>query len=836
MNQSHITFREVSQKNPCPICGKPDWCSFSKDGAIVCCRRVDNGQGKYKTDKSGNDYWVYLMKGSHPKLDTFDLDIAPKPCCADSNALHKVYSALLNELHLEPSHKDNILNRGLSDEVIQQGQYRSLPQRARSKIARKLVERFGEEIAYIPGFIQKEGGNGRYWTLAGCSGLLIPVRDAQHRIIALKIRADEDKDDFPKYTYFSSSKFGGASSGSPIHVPLFNGSAPEIVRLTEGELKADVTTFLTHILTISVPGASIWKPAIPILKSLDAKIILLAFDADYRENPHVARALLNTYRTLQEEGFVVEVEAWGLEQGKGIDDVLLTGHIPKRLNNEAAQTFIKSEVAAILPETQPVCDDLILDCLCKDERGDAELLAALCDGRKLFNHTTTRWVSYDEGVWQKDEKKQTRKEGLFLLSKTYLELSSKVDRDIVHVQEQSVKKGGISEEEKQTIAAKEKLRDSLRDRSRKLNKRARIDNVLELATSYLPAITTEFDIDPYLLNLVNGTFDLKADTFRDHSAQDRLSKRANVVFDPQARCEFWPVFLQRIFADNHDLIKFIQRCVGYSLTGLVDLQILFFCHGKGANGKTTFFTVLKILLGDYYTTIPIESLLMKMRDNTTEYQLAKLFGARVVVASEIPQGRRLQESQVKDLTGGEPINARNPFEKPFTFEPSHKLWLFGNHKPIIRGTDEGIWRRVHLIPFLVMIPKSQQRPMSTMLAEFRSEPAGILNWALEGYRDFQAHGLQTPGIVETATKEYREESDILGLFLTEKCTLKTTEQCKAKDLYQEYQKWCDAGNEIPVFHNMRQFVNTLRERGYQTFVGGHEKTTLVQGIGIQNVN
>ena len=175
------------------------------------------------------------------------------------------------------------------------------------------------------------------------------------------------------------------------------------------------------------------------------------------------------------------------------------------------------------------------------------------------------------------------------------------------------------------------------------------------------------------------------------------------------------------------------------------------------------------MLGDYYQGIQVETFLSKTFQSSSEpYELARVKGARMVVSDEVPEGRKLNESLVKNLTGGDQIHARNPYEKPFSFDPTHTLWMFGNHKPVITGTDHGIWRRIKLVPFDVTISEKQKRPQKEMMEEFRGEISGILNWALEGWSDYRQNGLQVPAAVKNATSEYKSESDTLTAFISEK--------------------------------------------------------------------
>ncbi len=222
-----------------------------------------------------------------------------------------------------------------------------------------------------------------------------------------------------------------------------------------------------------------------------------------------------------------------------------------------------------------------------------------------------------------------------------------------------------------------------------------------------------------------------------------------------------------------------------------------------------------MLLGmdTYYRTIPITALLNRILDSTSAYHIATMKGARMVVASEIPKGRELNESQIKDLTG-ERLSGRFPHGRPFEFDPTHTLWLFGNHKLVIKGRDYGIWRRVHMIPFNVTIPKPERKPTSEMLQTFRAELPGILNWAVEGHRYLQQHGWHFPKAVEEATKKYHEESDALGTFLEVCCRKDSKKKCELKALYSRYQAWCENNELMLALEDSRALAKELRLEGF----------------------
>jgi hypothetical protein len=333
-------WKPVNRKYPCPICRKPDWCSVSTDGTLAACRRVETGSLKTKQDKNGAPVYLHRLSESPPPLPAPPENKGQGPNRANPDTLHQVYSALLNRLSLSASHRENLSRRGLSDSEIEGRGYRTLFGQGRARLVRDLVERFGHSVLQVPGFVVRQRDGRRYVTLAGQSGLLVPVRDIAGRIIALKVRRDNPGDE-QRYCYISSAKYGGPSSGAPVHVPAGVQAPAETVRVTEGELKADAAFVLSGLPTISVPGATTWRPCLHVLKGLACKTVRLAFDADAPEKPQVAQALAGCAKALAAEGFAIELEQWPKEH-KGIDDFLAAGGTPEVLTGPEAMAAVRA--------------------------------------------------------------------------------------------------------------------------------------------------------------------------------------------------------------------------------------------------------------------------------------------------------------------------------------------------------------------------------------------------------------------------------------------------------------------------------------------------------------
>lgn len=381
---------------------------------------------------------------------------------------------------------------------------------------------------------------------------------------------------------------------------------------------------------------------------------------------------------------------------------------------------------------------------------------------------------------------------------------------------------------------KAKLLKELNARIKLLGSYHYLKGIERLARSmlYLPA--SAFDAKPDLLALENGTLDFGQGMFREHRATDYLTYKSPIVYDPEARCPSWDAFLEYFMDGDKDLIAYLARAVGYCLTGRVHEDVLFFCYGKGANGKSTFFGALRILLGDLMTTVPIAALLADKSDHNYDYHKASMEGKRIVVTDEIPEGRRLAEHQIKGLVGGDNIAARRPYEKPYQFKPTHKLWLVGNHKPEIRGTDYGIWRRIHLIPWTVTISEDKKRPRHEVLADFSRERAGILNWAIRGFLDMQAlGGLKPPLSVVKATSEYRSDSDQFRQFFNQHMTLKPEAKTKLKTILAVYKKWCEENGEPSYYGSSKKISLYFREEGFEIKAIGHDKLSCVFGVALR---
>lgn len=336
---------------------------------------------------------------------------------------------------------------------------------------------------------------------------------------------------------------------------------------------------------------------------------------------------------------------------------------------------------------------------------------------------------------------------------------------------------------------------------------------------------TDFDNDPLHLGLLNGVLDLRHGELLPVSPDLRVSKRCNVAFSKDANCPMFLKFLNEVQPDS-DMRAFLQRWVGYCLTGSVEAQKLVFLHGSGENGKSVFVELLAWLLGDYSRKIATEMLMQHQRNpQGASPDIVALKGRRFVYANETEEGRRLAEARVKDMTGGDTLTGRVPYSKAdITFQPTHKLAVVGNHKPEITDNSFGMWRRVCLVPFDVTIQKADR---DTKLPDkLRLEGEGILNWALTGLRHWQAHGLAVPKKIEAATAAYKDEQDVVGEWINDHCITGAGQTVAKESAYRAYRAWALTNGHHPLAQG--RLTRRLGDRGYKTL---SDKRT-IGGLGL----
>ena len=352
--------------------------------------------------------------------------------------------------------------------------------------------------------------------------------------------------------------------------------------------------------------------------------------------------------------------------------------------------------------------------------------------------------------------------------------------------------------------------------------------------SEVAVLSERLDVDPWLFNVSNGTIDLRTGKLSDHDRTDYITKSSPVEWREDATCPLWDTFILEAMEGDEEVVDFLHRFFGYCLTGLVSEQVLLFMEGTGCNGKTSALLLLMHVLGDYAIQ-GAPGLLMSKKNESHPTEVADLEGARFVANAEVEKGKPFAESLIKQLTGSDPIKARKMRKDFWQFEPTHKLCIAANHRPIIKGNDEGIWRRIIRIPWNRRIPDSQKDPF--FVSKLKKEAPGILNRLLEGCLQWQKTGLKPPEKVTLATEEYREEMDVLADYMEERCLVGKGQRVIKKQLYLDYVEWCEDMKQRP--QNYSLFNRQLSERDFRTkitstTVGGQKRSIRVwDGIGLK---
>lgn len=354
-------------------------------------------------------------------------------------------------------------------------------------------------------------------------------------------------------------------------------------------------------------------------------------------------------------------------------------------------------------------------------------------------------------------------------------------------------------------------RDQLLKHAARSEAAPRVKALLELASTE-PEIALQadaFDADPWLLNVNNGTINLKTGTLQPHKRQDLITKLAPVDYDPKAKAPRWRQFIDEITDGDKELQDYLQRIVGYGATGDVREECLFFCYGQGGNGKSKFFETIRAVLGDYSQQSDFSTFMERHGDGPRN-DLARMRGARFVTASEAQGERPFDGRILKQLTGGDTITARKLYEELFEFKPQHKLFLAANHKPVVKEQSEAFWRRLRLIPFTVTFSRANRD--DKLLPKLLSESAGILSWITRGCLEWQRSGLGLPSVVRKATNVYKEENDVLGEFLSSSCVLDPGAWASTTELFRTFNEWwlSARGTRTPV--SVAWFSRLLSER------------------------
>lgn len=401
----------------------------------------------------------------------------------------------------------------------------------------------------------------------------------------------------------------------------------------------------------------------------------------------------------------------------------------------------------------------------RTDAGNGEQFAHLYGDSLRYDHRRKRWLTWAGHWWEPDADAEVQR-----LAKDAARYRYQQGSSIEDLKDREA-------EAKWAISSESKMR---------------MDAALSRAQSEHPIADAgaTWDSDPWLLAVDNGVVVLDTGRLRDGNQADRITMHSPVEYDPDAKCPRWEAFVREVFAGDDELVDYIWRACGYSLTGITSEQCLHISFGSGWNGKTRFREAVEAVMGDYAGNTAFSTLEYAGR-YAIPNDLAALQGKRLVTASEVNEGRRLNEARLKMLAGEDTVTARFLYSEHFSFRPVAKVWLSVNHKPFVGDNSSGFWRKIRLVPFTQSFKGRADKQLEEKL---RNEHSGILAWMVRGCLEWQKRGLEPPGIVKGATEQYRAESDPLAAFSEEACIAKPDATTKASNLYKRYKLWAeDAG-------------------------------------------
>jgi len=491
-----------------------------------------------------------------------------------------------------------------------------------------------------------------------------------------------------------------------------------------------------------------------------------------------------------------DTPAWQIEwyeQIKTSEPAMRTATLRQLVNGHEHKAAIYAQLyTADAPERDP-------EKLPYTDAGNAEMIATIYGERLRYDHRLGRWLIWDGQRWQADNDGH--------LIRLVLDAMRRRQELALKIRDVDQKKRAMS----WTLGS-----ESYSKMVSAINIAKNLDPLTDNGTGW--------DSNDWLLGVGNGVLDLRTGTLRNALPDDRITLNTEIDYNPDATAPRWEQFLSEIFDGDDELVGFIQRAVGYTLTGDTREQCLFLCHGGGANGKSVLLDILRTLLGDYAKNTPFSTFEMD-RNNANTNDLAALSRVRLVTAAETNEAQRLNEARVKAITGGDPITARFLHKEFFEYLPSFKVWLAMNHKPRILGADDGIWRRIRLIPFNVKFKGKDAD--KTLPDKLNAELGGILAWAVRGALDWQNGGLREPQVVVAETVNYRHESNNVLIYLDEQTIQNPQARIVSSTLYKKYRDWCNERGDYPI--SIQEFGRRMSDAGYiSQKISGYKRYTGIE--------
>lgn len=419
-----------------------------------------------------------------------------------------------------------------------------------------------------------------------------------------------------------------------------------------------------------------------------------------------------------------------------------------------------------------------------DDTGNADRFMDRFGDLIRYSYIDKKFIVYHENVWQKDDKGKVR---------------TLVDATVEDMKNEKIEMSADLDPEEVEKAWQKHIKSSRNN----TKKKAMVDE-LKHRVAVMPS---EFDADDMLLNVENGYLDLASGELHPHDISKMFSRKTGYEYTDKMDAPIWQRFLEDIFDNDYELIRYIQKAIGYSMTGSTKEQVMFVLFGNGRNGKSVFVETISEILGTYSRNIRADSLMVKQQSGVNN-DIAALDGSRFITSSEPNEGFRFDEGLIKQLTGGDKITARFLYGEDFDFHPQFKLWVSSNHKPIIRGTDDGIWRRMILVPFTVQIPEHKMD--KDLKYKLLREAPAILDWAVEGALLWQKEGLNMPAIIKNASQSYRQEMDVLESFISDMCIVGKGNKAPAGDLFAKYKEWARENEEYLM--SKQKFGQKMKEK------------------------
>lgn len=408
------------------------------------------------------------------------------------------------------------------------------------------------------------------------------------------------------------------------------------------------------------------------------------------------------------------------------------------------------------------------------DTGNAQRFVDKFGSNIRYNFDNKCWMIYDGKSWVRDNKQIIKTQADILIEEMKMEAIMEKDKDLQKEMFKNVKR-----------------------MSSNTGKEAMLKEAMHIG--HIPTTNADYDKFDHLLNCNNCIVNLETKELLPHDKKYMMSKNTRIDVDFENKPKRWLQFLNEIFSGNQELIDFIQKAIGYTLTGSTKEECLFQCYGDGANGKSVFLDVLYNMLGDYSLNSQVESILTRNNSNGANSDIARMDGARFIITNEPNENSRFNEGLVKQLVSGNVTTARYLYGSEFEFKPRFKLWIATNYKISVRGTDYGIYRRMRIIPFREKF--DSKRADKDLIKKLLAELPQILGWAIEGTLKWQKEGLVSPKIIEQENAIYKQENDTVALFLQDCTKVNANGREKASEVYDEFLKWAKAGNEPLMSRN-----------------------------------